>query len=99
MTPDIPDNQAASPRWLRPALCRLDAYAAALFAGSPGTFAAFGIVIAVLALELVMNMRNGQGWVSILHLVIVGPLWLAMSGITLHALARQVFSSGRRSAK
>ena len=72
----------------------MDGYVGALFAGSPGTFVAFGIVIAVWALELFMNLRHGHGWVAVAHFVIVGPLWLVFTGITLYALLRRI--PGRR---
>lgn len=69
-------------------LSRLDAFASAIFAGDRFAFLAFGLVIVVLALELAMNLRNGAGWVAVAHLLIVGPLWLACTGLTVFALVR-----------
>ena len=99
MTGKTFDSCAASPRSTHRVLHWLDGYTAALFAGSPWTFAAFGVVIAVWALELVMNTRNGHGWVSMVHFLVVGPLWLAFTGITLYAFARQVLGWGGTRAK
>lgn len=72
------------------AMCRsrLDAFASAIFGGDRFAFLAFGLVIIVLALELAMNLSNGVGWVAIAHLLIIGPLWLACTGLTVFALVR-----------
>ena len=93
------EHQRATPQKSRPVFRWLDGYTGALFAGSPAAYAAFAIVIAVWALELAMNTRNGHGWVAIAHFVIVGPLWLVFTGVTLYAFARQILGWGGRPAE
>lgn len=67
---------------------RLDAFITAIFSGDRFAFFAFGLVSAIFTLELAMNLRNAVGWVAVAHLLIVGPLWLACTGLTVFALVR-----------
>ena len=46
-----------------------------------------------------MNLNNGQGWVSIAHLVVIGPLWIALTGITLYALIPRIARHGSQPVK
>ena len=78
------------PSPLRSVRRSLDDYARVLFSEGPFPFFAFGVVIAIWAMELAMNLRSGQGWVSILHFVVIGPLWLAATGLTVYALVRRL---------
>lgn len=68
---------------------RMDAHVAAIFSEDRFAYFAFGLVSVIFALELAMNLRNAAGWSAVAHLLIVGPLWLASTGLTVFALIRQ----------
>ncbi len=55
----------------------------------PTGYIAFLVVIAIWGLELFMNLRQGSGWTYWAHLILVGPLWLLVSGYFFYALTRK----------
>lgn len=61
-----------------------------IFRGSPVAFLLFSVPLIVWTVEIVMNLRNGEGWVSALHLGIVGPLWLAIIILMVYAACREM---------
>lgn len=76
---------------------QLDSYDRALFGEDCFAFFACGIIIAIWALELVVNMRHGEGWVYVAHLLLVGPLWLVATGLTVFAVGRRLIGKFERS--
>lgn len=46
--------------------------------------------LSIWALELVMNLRHGNGWIFHLHLLVIGPLWLILLTWFLRALYRKI---------
>ena len=75
----------------------LQAFADVLFADGWPSFFACGLVIALLGFELTMNFKNAEGWASIAHLAVIGPLWLFLLGVTLLGVYRRLTSGLRAS--
>lgn len=69
---------------------QLEIFADALFADGWPSFLAIGLAISVFGFELAMNLKNGEGWASIAHLVVIGPLWLFFVCVTVLALLRRL---------
>ena len=68
---------------------KLEAFTDTLFADGWPTFFAVGLVVALFGFELTMNLKNAEGWVSIAHLAVIGPLWLFLLAVTLFAVYRR----------
>lgn len=46
--------------------------------------------LCIWALELAMNLKHGEGWVFVLHLLVIGPLWLFVLAWFSQAVARKM---------
>ena len=56
----------------------------------PMFYVAACFTLCIWAVELVMNLRHGSGWIFNLHLLVIGPLWLALLSWFSQAVVRKM---------
>lgn len=60
-----------------------------VLAGSLFSVVIFVIPVAVWGIELMMNLKSGEGWVFALHLLVITPLWIGAVLLLLYAGVRK----------